>query len=148
MFSDLVTDMVFDVSYLGSGFPSIWATIMCPHQSWIYSICHHFIESIRVLISGMWQFLVKTILHAVFSFDPIFFAVLDNFSYSFAVFNKHRVHQFWDFAVLMFYEIKLSFFLVTIFYNHFDLWCVKKYIYIYIYSDPSSSMKQRHENSQ
>lgn len=23
MFSDLVTDMVFDVSYLGSGFPSI-----------------------------------------------------------------------------------------------------------------------------
>lgn len=28
--------------------------------------------------------------------------------------------RFWDFAVLMFYEMKLSFFLVTIFYNHFD----------------------------
>lgn len=104
----------------------------------VYSICHHFIGSIRVLISRRWKFLVKTILHAVFSFDPIFFVVLDDSSHSFAVFNKHRVHQFWDFAVLMFYEIKLSFFLVTMFYNHFDLWCVKKNIFTVIQDPPWS----------
>ena len=93
-FADLICDVVWVFSFLGSGFSSVWAEIMRLHWSRIIakamyaSLFTTCTRPIRVLITGMWR-LIKRFCKRFSVLINFFrgFAVLHDFLNGFAVSN-------------------------------------------------------------